>query len=306
MESAPSRSFYDIPWRWRDLCVGLIPVIAAFSATSLLPPSQWLWIPATMFLMAWMVAYPIWAAGGLAIRPGVRHLLVEGSIALLSVPLAFIMLTGLSFALVRIFANAPSLPVGPSSSDGVQSFVLIAVAVAIAPIAEEIFFRGMLYNALRRRIHPLPAALLQALVFGLLHPFNLPGKAMVAATGLCFAGIYQWRKTLLTPVFLHAIMNAVSMAVLMYQSAATPVLGVQVTPHESGCRVTEIIPGGSAEASDLRPGDVIRSVDGVRVSDRPSLVFVLRTKHVGDKARIDYIRGGEDHRTEITLKGRPR
>ena len=46
--------------------------------------------------------------------------------------------------------------------------VVLLIAVA-APIAEEIFFRGMLFGGLRRRLSTFAAAAISALVFGGLH-----------------------------------------------------------------------------------------------------------------------------------------
>ena len=39
-----------------------------------------------------------------------------------------------------------------------QSIALIIMAIVVAPLAEEVFFRGMVYNALQRRMHFLFAA----------------------------------------------------------------------------------------------------------------------------------------------------
>src|SRR5205085_5209362 len=46
--------------------------------------------------------------------------------------------------------------------------VVLVIAV-IAPIAEEIFFRGMLFGGLRRRLSTIPSAAISAIVFGALH-----------------------------------------------------------------------------------------------------------------------------------------
>ena len=39
----------------------------------------------------------------------------------------------------------------------------------LAPIAEELFFRGFVFSGLRSRMTMLPAALISGLVFGLVH-----------------------------------------------------------------------------------------------------------------------------------------
>ena len=46
-----------------------------------------------------------------------------------------------------------------------------------------------------------------------------------------------------------------------------PWLGVALAPHDRGVLVTSVVDGSSAAASDIRGGDVIRSVDGMAVRE---------------------------------------
>ena len=56
------------------------------------------------------------------------------------------------------------------AADAPVSFAIIAIsAVIVAPLVEEIFFRGFMYQALRRTMAILPAALLTSVVFGIAH-----------------------------------------------------------------------------------------------------------------------------------------
>ena len=89
------------------------------------------------------------------------------------------------------------------SPNRVDSLGLMILAVLVAPVAEEVLFRGMLFNKLRKRLHVLVAAPLQAVAFGLLHPFGLADMAGVALVGLAFALLYEWRKTLVAPIMMH-------------------------------------------------------------------------------------------------------
>jgi S1-C subfamily serine protease len=116
-------------------------------------------------------------------------------------------------------------------------------------------------------------------------------------------------KTLLAPILLHASVNVLGVTAMMVDIAATaasPVLGVRVTAREGGCLPTEVVPGGTAAATDLRVGDVITAVGGEPVADLRGLLRVVRARHVGDKVAVDYTRGGEAHRVEALLRGRPK
>jgi CAAX protease family protein len=80
------------------------------------------------------------------------------------------------------------------------------VGGVIAPVAEEIFFRGLLYGFLRRWGFPL-ALVLSSLLFVLVHPMNrgIPFTQMVG--GLLFAVAYEMEGNLLVPITIHAFGN---------------------------------------------------------------------------------------------------
>jgi hypothetical protein len=76
----------------------------------------------------------------------------------------------------------------------------------IGPVAEEIFFRGLVYGCFRRWGFP-PALALSTLVFTLLHA----GASAVPITqivgGLVFATAYEIEKKLLVPITIHVLGN---------------------------------------------------------------------------------------------------
>jgi uncharacterized protein len=80
------------------------------------------------------------------------------------------------------------------------------VVVVIAPIGEEIFFRGFLYRALRRRFRVWVAAVASSVVFGLVHVYPLLIPALFVV-GLGLALLYERQKSLLAPVVAHATFN---------------------------------------------------------------------------------------------------
>jgi membrane protease YdiL (CAAX protease family) len=74
------------------------------------------------------------------------------------------------------------------------------------PIAEEIFFRGFLFAALRRHMRAPLAVLLSAAAFALIHPF---GEPMLAALilGIVVATVYEYSGSLLPPIMAHMGLN---------------------------------------------------------------------------------------------------
>ncbi len=103
---------------------------------------------------------------------------------------------------------------------------LVAVAVlvcVVAPIAEELFFRGFCFTALRRALGMLPAAVLTGIIFGAIHlggtdiEFIVP--LMVFGFFLCL--LYVWTDSLLPCIVLHALNNALALGVSQDWGAAT-------------------------------------------------------------------------------------
>jgi membrane protease YdiL (CAAX protease family) len=94
----------------------------------------------------------------------------------------------------------------PSESNRLITFLLIGTL--IGPVAEEIFFRGILYGFFRR--WGIPAAvLLSTLLFVLPHSHS-PGLAIPVTQligGILFAVAYEIEKNLLVPITIHSLGN---------------------------------------------------------------------------------------------------
>jgi len=132
------------------------------------------------------------------------------------------------------FATAWSIALGIDEQDdlpeelGVDESTLALVAVAllvcvVAPVAEELFFRGFCFTALRRSVGMLPAAALTGIIFGAIHmggteiEFIVP--LMVFGFFLCL--LYVWTDSLLPCIVLHALNNALALGVSQDWGAAT-------------------------------------------------------------------------------------
>lgn len=98
----------------------------------------------------------------------------------------------------------------------------VVTTVLVAPLAEELFFRGMLFPALGRRMGLWPAAVVSALAFGAVHVTgaattgaNALVAAMIFPLGVLLAWAYHWRRTLLVPVVIHAMFNGITTVLLL-------------------------------------------------------------------------------------------
>ena len=76
--------------------------------------------------------------------------------------------------------------------------------VVFAPIFEELAFRGILYAILRRRLTPLPAAMISACIFAAAHGYGLIGFLSVFWSGLLWAWLYERTGSLIPGMIAHA------------------------------------------------------------------------------------------------------
>jgi len=90
---------------------------------------------------------------------------------------------------------------------GGLAFALIS-ACLMAPLAEEIVYRGVLFRTLANRFGLLAGALLSSGAFALVHFYNLSGLVSVAVFGFACALAYSSTRALSTAVVLHLLYNA--------------------------------------------------------------------------------------------------
>jgi len=93
-----------------------------------------------------------------------------------------------------------SMPVKP-----VQIALLFCIGGIIGPVAEEIFFRGILYSFFRRW-GIFSALLVSTLVFVMIHPVRGPAVTQ-AIGGILFGIAFEVEKNLMVPITIHALGN---------------------------------------------------------------------------------------------------
>jgi membrane protease YdiL (CAAX protease family) len=108
---------------------------------------------------------------------------------------------------------SPELSVGAQVLAGV-------LAMGVAPVVEELFFRGILYRSLRR--HGFwAAAIVSSALFGMVHYVGGPALSALflmiatAFTGLGLALIYEWRG-LPASIGAHVTFNAIGLVAIFF------------------------------------------------------------------------------------------
>ncbi len=120
----------------------------------------------------------------------------------------------------------------------------VAALVIIAPLAEELAFRGTVFGSLRRSFGFWPAALLSALAFAAMHMNMVQGVATFVV-GVFFAFLYEKFGKIWVPVFAHMVMNAMA------------VFGMQMQEM-----ISENAEKIATEVSDTAGQDAVRMVIG--------------------------------------------
>jgi membrane protease YdiL (CAAX protease family) len=105
--------------------------------------------------------------------------------------------------------NAPVSPIAHPST--VKAIDLILAVVVLAPLGEELFFRGFMYASLRGRVPVFWAALTSAALFGAVHPiygvtaWNLVPVLAMAGFAMCL--LYERTGSLWPAIAFHFVMN---------------------------------------------------------------------------------------------------
>jgi membrane protease YdiL (CAAX protease family) len=86
--------------------------------------------------------------------------------------------------------------------------------VILAPFAEELFFRGFLYQGVRRRLGVAWGAVISAAIFGLAHIYPLLWVP-IGVLGYVLAKVFERRRSLLANMIGHGLFNAVGYTVIV-------------------------------------------------------------------------------------------
>jgi S1-C subfamily serine protease len=145
------------------------------------------------------------------------------------------------------------------------------------------------------------------------------GGALIGAAGkilgMMVAGVFRGK-----PIAIPAsTMNRVAEELLAKGHMATPYVGLVMQPVEipeslqkqsgfnlsGGLLVMHAEPGGPADTSGVLLGDILVELDGHPSADIDGLQDALRSRGVGQEAKIGLIRGGQKKELAIKIGERP-
>jgi len=92
---------------------------------------------------------------------------------------------------------------------------VVVLAVIVAPIAEELIFRGYFYGVLRQYGGRLCAILVTSMLFAAIH-LHAPSMAGLFFLAVTLALIYEKTSNLWAPIFAHAVFNGVAICLAVY------------------------------------------------------------------------------------------
>ena len=106
--------------------------------------------------------------------------------------------------------NSPELIPAHFSGQVLGPIAMIVAVVVLTPLAEEFAFRGRMQTRLERAAGVVPAILIPAVVFSLLHGITIAAHHLPFAI---FVGWVVWRTgSIWTAVYMHALNNALALA----------------------------------------------------------------------------------------------
>jgi membrane protease YdiL (CAAX protease family) len=181
---------------------------------------------------------------------------------LFAVWLGFLILSAAWAALVSL-DQQQELPEELGADGPLLNVLAVVVLVTVvAPLGEELFFRGFFFGALRNWHGPWLAAALTGVVFGAIHagssPLGYLVPLMILGAGLCL--LYEWTGSLYPAIALHALNNSIALGANLDWDWQIPAMMVGSTAAALLCAWLLARAIGAAErppaASAPAPGSV--------------------------------------------------
>jgi len=148
---------------------------------------------------------------------------------------AMALVAGAMLEVVLTFALYPILELDPhaknqqlltdlkSHQDAGTVVLFIVGAVVLAPLVEELLFRGVLLRSLLRKVAPSTAVLVSAVIFALVHylgdPNTLPFLPALAGLGVVLAVVALRTGDLSASIFIHAGFNLTTTVLFLASGA---------------------------------------------------------------------------------------
>jgi len=93
--------------------------------------------------------------------------------------------------------------------------LFVTMAVLVAPVVEEVVFRGFFYGVVKRHSDRLFAVLWSGLTFGVVHG-HLVSLLPLAIFGVVLALAYERTGSLWVPIIMHILFNAITVGMMVF------------------------------------------------------------------------------------------
>lgn len=107
------------------------------------------------------------------------------------------------------------------TDDPALKIAIGTAAVVVAPIVEEIFFRGYLYTVAKRFSDRFFAAIISSLIFALMHG-SIHAVIPLFVLAMIMALLFEMTGSLWAPIALHMLFNGITTANLLFGEPALP------------------------------------------------------------------------------------
>jgi membrane protease YdiL (CAAX protease family) len=166
-----------------------------------------------LLLISWLFVYRPRALAGLPGFPG-REPLKAAALGVAWGVAAWVVSTvliGVVAVVLQQLGMEPEPQAAERAIEMLDPVLVVLAIVVIAPIAEEVFFRGVVFNAWLREGGRRFAFIGSAFLFAVIH-VSLLSLLPIFALGLMLAWIYDRTGTLVAPIAMHATVNGISVA----------------------------------------------------------------------------------------------
>jgi membrane protease YdiL (CAAX protease family) len=176
----------------------------------------WALILGPILLSLWFRGFKFGSVFGVDRMPVGRSLLLGIALLVCALPLVFAV-DYIASILLKVNTTTDTqevIQIFQHSSTVTQRVPIILLAVVVAPVTEELAFRGYLYGVMKRYIGAVPALVLSGILFALIH-LNLPSFFPLLVLASVFALAYELSGSLLVPMTMHALFNSLSLILVL-------------------------------------------------------------------------------------------
>ncbi len=152
-------------------------------------------------------------------EPASARVLVLGIVFGVVGTLLTYLVNGVVGLVVEVDGGVEQQVVQDALAGGTSLLLAVLVAVVIAPVAEELLFRGLLFPALRRWVGLWPAAVVSSLAFTIVHVEIVLSQPLALVGLFTFGVLLAWTHhrfgNLLVPIVAHSLFNSVSLTLVI-------------------------------------------------------------------------------------------